>query len=118
MVARMLEHAGALVSMAGSVDDALGQLEAVAPDVIVSDIALPFRDGYDFIREIRSHPDVRISGIQVLALTAQGRELDRENILQAGFDGYLRKPVGPAVLIEAVRNVMGRTAARKSHSKT
>jgi CheY-like chemotaxis protein len=73
-----------------------------APDVIVCDIAMPQEDGYAFVRELRANPDAHIATLPVIALTAFGRAEDQESALGSGFDDYLKKPVEPADLANAV----------------
>ena len=70
-----------------------GLLAAIAngsPDLILMDIQLPGRDGFALLREIRESP---YSGVRVIALTAHAMSGDRERALDAGFDGYLTKPI-------------------------
>jgi CheY-like chemotaxis protein len=70
-----------------------GLLAAIAdgsPDLILMDIQLPGRDGFALLREIRESPH---SAVRVIALTAHAMSGDRERALDAGFDGYLTKPI-------------------------
>ena len=70
-----------------------GLLAAIAdgsPDLILMDIQLPGRDGFALLREIRESP---YSRVRVIALTAHAMTGDRERALDAGFDGYLTKPI-------------------------
>jgi len=60
------------------------------PDLILMDIQLPGRDGFALLREIRESPH---SAVRVIALTAHAMSGDRERALDAGFDGYLTKPI-------------------------
>ncbi|HEX3582656.1 MAG TPA: ATP-binding protein [Thermoanaerobaculia bacterium] len=92
LVRTVLGRCGATVEVACSVADALAVLEHHAPDVIVSDIAMPDADGFALLREIR---EARKLTLPVIAMTAFGHPADQEKILAAGFSGYLRKPVEP-----------------------
>jgi two-component system, cell cycle response regulator DivK len=70
-----------------------GLLETIArtePELVLMDIQLPGKDGYALLTEIRAsaHAELR-----VLALTAHAMSGDRERALQAGFDGYITKPI-------------------------
>jgi two-component system cell cycle response regulator DivK len=70
-----------------------GLLAAVAesrPDLILMDIQLPGRDGLELVREIRGSPH---AAVRVVALTAHAMAGDRERALEAGFDGYIAKPI-------------------------
>ena len=109
VVRRLLEDAGALVTAAASVPEALERLtNGFSPDVIVSDIGLPDRDGYDFIRSVRrmSPP---LSTVPAAALTALARLEDRKRALLSGFQTHLAKPVDPAELVATVASLAGRT---------
>ncbi len=109
VVKRLLEDAGATVTAAASVNEALGHLEGgYAPDVIVSDIGLPERDGYDFIQSVRrmAAPAGRVPAA---ALTALARLEDRKRAMLSGFQTHLAKPVDPAELVATVASLAGRT---------
>ena len=97
---RALERAGAEVRLARSADEALRIFADRPPDVVVSDIAMPGKTGYDLLREIRASGAG--ADVPVIAVTASGIAGDRERALSAGFADYLRKPVAPHVLVTAV----------------
>jgi two-component system, cell cycle response regulator DivK len=71
------------------------------PALVLMDVQLPGIDGVEALDRLRQ--DERTSSIPVLALTAQAMSGDRDRFLEAGFDGYLAKPVDVGALIEAVR---------------
>ena len=71
------------------------------PDVIILDVMLPGKSGYDILREIREEPD--IAGIPVLMLTARGQSKDRELAEKAGASRFMTKPFSNADVVEAVR---------------
>jgi len=73
---------------------------AEIPDLVLMDLQLPGIDGVEALRRLRA--DERTSALRVLALTAQAMEGDSERFLDAGFDGYLSKPVNIAELLAAV----------------
>jgi two-component system, cell cycle response regulator DivK len=77
-----------------------------APDLVLMDIQLPDIDGLEALRRLRA--DERTAAVPVLALTAQAMQGDRERFLDAGFDGYLSKPVDVPELIRTVREHCGR----------
>jgi two-component system cell cycle response regulator DivK len=72
-----------------------------APAIVLMDVQLPGIDGVEALQRMRQNE--RTASIPVLALTAQAMSGDRERFLEAGFDGYLAKPVDVGELIEAVR---------------
>jgi CheY-like chemotaxis protein len=71
------------------------------PDLVLMDIQLPDIDGVQALQKLRA--DDRTASIPVLALTAQAMLGDRERFLEAGFDGYISKPVNVRELIGAVQ---------------
>ena len=80
-------------------------------DVIVSDIGMPGRDGYEFVRALRALPASRGAVLPVLALTAYAREEDRQRALDAGFDDHLSKPVETETLVAAVAALLAKRSA-------
>jgi two-component system cell cycle response regulator DivK len=72
-----------------------------APALVLMDVQLPGIDGVEALERLRQNE--RTASIPVLALTAQAMSGDRERFLEAGFDGYLAKPVDVGELIETVR---------------
>jgi len=95
---RVLLERGASTSTASSAQEALEQLARAVPDVLVSDIGMPHKDGYELIHEVRQ------SGINVpaIALTAFVRKLDKERALEHGFQHHLTKPVELSKLLDLV----------------
>jgi CheY-like chemotaxis protein len=91
--ARLLGRAGAEVRTAENVAAALTILSRWTPQVILCDIGMPGQDGYAFIQTLRDRPVTEGRHIPALALTAFTRPEDRRRALEAGFDGYLTKPV-------------------------
>jgi CheY-like chemotaxis protein len=106
-VRAVLERRGATVRAAASVDDALLAFEVATPDVLVSDIGMPLRDGYDFIRTVRLRASDRGGGVPALALTAYAASDDRQKTTAAGFQEYLAKPAEPAELVWRVARLAG-----------
>ena len=72
------------------------------PDLVLMDIRLPDIGGVEALARLRG--DARTASIPVLALTAQAMHGDRERFLEAGFDGYLSKPVNIVELVGAVNH--------------
>ena len=103
LVRTVLGRCGATVDAAGSVSEAIALLETSAPDVVVSDIAMPDADGFALLRHIR---ETRRLTMPVIAMTAFGHETDRDRILDAGFSGYLKKPVEPIDLAQKLHGIL------------
>ncbi len=71
--------------------DGIAMAEQDPPDMILMDISMPDMDGLTATRAIRAHP--ALSHVLVIALTANAMQGDKEKTLEAGCDGYIRKPV-------------------------
>jgi CheY-like chemotaxis protein len=97
-----LERAGAACRAVRSVDEALAAFRSDPPQVIISDIAMPEKTGYDLARALRDSG----SGVPLLAITASGVIADRDRALSSGFDEYLRKPVDPNTLVTKLHSLL------------
>jgi two-component system, chemotaxis family, CheB/CheR fusion protein len=93
----MLDYEGAMVLGAASAEEALRILRTVRPHAIITDIALPGRDGFWLLEQLRA--SYRTGQIPVVAVTAVAK---REEILDAGFDAFVAKPVRPEGVTDAV----------------
>ena len=71
------------------------------PDLVLMDVQLPGIDGVEALKRLRANE--RTAGITVVALTAQAMQGDRERFLEAGFDGYISKPVDVPDFIASVK---------------
>jgi two-component system, cell cycle response regulator DivK len=84
-------------------DALLPELEKASPDLVLMDIQLPGKDGFELLREIRASP---FGTVRVIALTAHAMTGDRERALQAGFDGYITKPIDVRNFPEQVQRAL------------
>jgi CheY-like chemotaxis protein len=98
LYACVLGQAGALVEVADSPVAGLTVAQGFGPDVVLCDIAMPGIDGYTLLQRLRR------TGIAVpaLAVTAMAGEESRRRAFEAGFSGYLSKPIDVDQLIEAI----------------
>jgi CheY-like chemotaxis protein len=108
LVRRLLEDCNAVVFTAATAAEGMEVLQAERPDVVVSDIGLPTRDGYEFMKQVRALAEDRGSKTPALALTAYARAEDRMRAIRAGFQMHVPKPVEPAELITMVASLAGR----------
>lgn len=98
MMTTLLESLGAEVRGAESADEGLVQLIGWRPDALVSDIAMPGRDGFWLIEQVRSLAPAEGGMTPAVALTALADREDAARILRAGFHRHLPKPVSPEEL--------------------
>lgn len=107
----LMKKAGFDVRVAEDGDEALRRVEEHQPDLILLDVMIPRRDGYDVCQTIRANPDW--SDIHIIMLTAKGREVEREKGLALGADDYVTKPFSTRDLTEQVKRILadkGKTA--------
>ena len=102
VVTMTLTKCGAKVVAVASAKEALKRLSDFSPHVVLSDIAMPDLDGYEFVQRLRRAANSRNATIPVIALTAYGSSQDRERALKAGFDQHVTKPIDPTQLVQAV----------------
>lgn len=81
--------------------DAVEEVRRRNPDVLILDVMLPGRSGYDILRELREDPSTE--GLPVLMLTARGQTKDRQMAEQAGASHFMTKPFSNADVLDAVR---------------
>jgi PAS domain S-box-containing protein len=107
VLSAILRRCRAQVTAVASVREAMALLAARRFDVILSDIAMPDEDGYEFVRQLRAL-DSTAARTPVIAATAFGRAEERQNALRSGFDAYLQKPIEPPVLSSVIRELASR----------
>ncbi len=100
-VARVLVDAGAQVAEAASADEALALLRASTPSVLVSDIGMAEKNGYQLIRNVRES-GYNAEILPAIALTAFSRAQDRADAIKAGFQVHLTKPIAGDRLTAAI----------------
>src|SRR5437868_14777187 len=96
LLRELLEVRGYSVSEACNGQEALQMIPELQPDILLVDIGMPVMDGYGVIRKIRETPEW--VSLPVLAVTAYAMRGDKEKIMEAGFDGYLSKPINSVPL--------------------
>lgn len=88
---------------------ALEAARTVAPDLILMDVSIPYVDGLEVTRRLKSDPATK--RIPVIALTAHALPSDRDRALEAGCNGYISKPAEPRAVLAAVRRELGAAEA-------
>jgi CheY-like chemotaxis protein len=100
----VLEYAGYDVRVARTAEDGITLAVKEPPDLVLMDLQLPGMDGMEALRRLRENP--RTAGIPVVAVTAQAMKQDRERVLEAGFDGYVEKPISVRAFPDQVRSFL------------
>ncbi|WP_217704028.1 hybrid sensor histidine kinase/response regulator [Piscinibacter koreensis] len=109
LVREVLERCAAEVLTAANADEALDTLRRERPDLVISDIGMPGRDGYQFVRAVRALPDAEGGRTPAIALTAFARSEDRTRAMVAGYQVHVAKPLDLQELIATVASLAGRT---------
>jgi two-component system, OmpR family, phosphate regulon response regulator PhoB len=107
LVVLHLEREGFRCRTATTGSDALREVKAAIPDLVVLDLMLPEVDGLEVCRRLRR--DTSTAGIPIIMLTAKSDEVDRIVGLEIGADDYIGKPFSPKELVARVRAVLRRT---------
>lgn len=100
LLSAILEGEGAKVLGTSSAQEALNAIRMTSFDVLITDIAMPNMDGYTLVEEIRKTRTA--DDLPAIALTAYGRAEDRDRVMSSGFQSYLKKPVEPRDVVDAV----------------
>jgi PAS domain S-box-containing protein len=112
LIKRVLNQCEAEVLTARDANEGLALLGTERPHVIVSDIGMPDKDGYQFIREVRSLPTSDVSRIPAIALTAFARSDDRTRAMLAGYQVHIAKPIEPQELVATVSSLAAQARSR------
>jgi signal transduction histidine kinase len=106
LLTAILQQYGAEVRGVGSTPEGIEALKAWRPDVLVSDIGMPGRDGYELIREVRALSSEHGGNIPAIALTGYARSEDRLKALSSGFQRHVTKPVEPENLAATIAGLI------------
>ena len=104
MLIRRLKRAGFAVIWAGDGEEALAQMRQHQPSLVLLDINLPIKDGWQTCKEAREDADLR--HIPIVALTAHAMDSDRLAALEAGFDDYATKPIDFPELVAKIQGFL------------
>ena len=100
----VLERQGYSVSEAANGEEALQKVRSEIPDLVLMDLQMPIRNGYEVVGELRQ--DAAYATLPIIALTASAMQGDREKALAAGFTAYMTKPVTLAHLREEIQRLL------------
>jgi CheY-like chemotaxis protein len=113
-VGGFLSELGAIVHECSNADDAFELVVRLQPALVVSDIAMPGKDGFELLQEIRT---LDLSGggeVPVIAITGLSSPLDQMRAPTAGFDALLLKPFTPVALLRVISEVLERNVKRSN----
>jgi two-component system sensor histidine kinase/response regulator len=117
VAAGLLKKRGHAVIIANDGVEALAALDKEAFDLVLMDVQMPRMGGFEATAEIRRRERDTGGHLRIVAMTAHAMAGDRERCLAAGMDGYLSKPIDPAMLFATVEHEAGPAAAGPSASK-
>ena len=101
----LMQRNGFEVKTAGDGEAALRLVGEFRPDLILLDIMLPKKDGFEVCQQIRANPEWQ--GVKVVMLTAKGRDTEVTKGLALGADAYVTKPFSTKDLVAQVRKLLG-----------
>jgi DNA-binding response OmpR family regulator len=112
MLTEYLRRQGLSLDLALSGDKGLEQFQKATYTLVLLDVMLPGRDGFEVLKELR-----KTSQVDVIMLTARGEDVDRIVGLEMGADDYLPKPFNPRELLARIRAVLRRKEKRVSETR-
>ena len=100
----LMKQAGFQVRTASDGEAALTAVASEPPDLVLLDVMMPRKNGYEVCQAIRANPDWK--EVRIIMLTAKGREVEREKGLELGADDYITKPFSTQEVVERVRELL------------
>ena len=101
----LMQQAGYVVRTATDGEAALQAIREAPPDLILLDVNLPRRNGYEVCEAVRANP--AWSSVRILMLTAKGRDLERQKGMALGATDYVTKPFSTREVVKKVRAMLG-----------
>lgn len=106
MVSKILEHHGVRVEVAHNGDECLALLEHTTPTLVIVDLAMPGKDGWQTLAAIRANPAT--AHLPVVAVTAYYAPDVAEDAARAGFDGFFAKPLSARAFVPCLAEIVRR----------
>jgi CheY-like chemotaxis protein len=104
LLGHYLKSRGYSVVFAENGLDALEKLGTHTVNLIMTDLNMPFMDGIELIKSVRSHSE--LSDIPILMVTTENDEIEREKAISSGANGYLTKPVSGDAIAENIKSIV------------
>lgn len=99
----LMKKGGFETSVARDGDEALAEVERFRPDLVLLDVMMPRRDGYEVCQQLRS---TGWTDLKIVMLTAKGREAEATKGLALGADAYVTKPFSTSELVDTVTRLL------------
>jgi DNA-binding response OmpR family regulator len=100
----LLKKEGFEVALAADGEEALAQVAAFAPDMVLLDVMMPKKSGFEVCQELRADPAQ--AGLRIVMLTAKGRDTEMAKGLALGADAYITKPFSTKDLVARVKSLL------------
>jgi DNA-binding response OmpR family regulator len=101
----LMKREGFQVLIAKDGEEAVQCIRRERPDLVLLDVMMPRRTGFEVCQEVRADPE--LAGLRILMLTAKGRDTEVAKGLALGADAYMTKPFSTKELVEKVRGMLG-----------
>jgi DNA-binding response OmpR family regulator len=99
-----MRQAGYEVRVARDGEAALRAVEDNPPDLILLDVMMPKRDGFDVCQTVRANPAWK--NVRIVLLTAKGRDIEREKGMALGADDYITKPFSTREVVKRIKQML------------
>lgn len=100
----LMKREGFEVLVAGDGDEAIRRIRADRPDLVLLDVMMPKKSGFEVCQEVKADP--ALGGVRILMLTAKGRDTEVAKGLALGADAYMTKPFSTRELVDKVRSML------------
>jgi len=100
----LMKREGFEVSIANDGEEAVNMIRAQRPDLVLLDVMMPKKSGFEVCQEIKADP--ALQSVRILMLTAKGRDTEVAKGLALGADAYMTKPFSTKELVERVRSML------------
>ncbi len=104
----LMKREGFQVSVAGDGEEAIAKIRSESPDLVLLDVMMPKKSGFDVCQEVKGDP--ALSATRILMLTAKGRDTEMAKGLALGADAYMTKPFSTKDLVDQVKQLLGSDA--------
>ena len=101
----LMKKEGFVVAVASDGEDALAKVESFDPDLILLDVMMPRKSGFEVCESLRSNP--KHGGLLIVMLTAKGRDTEVAKGMAIGADAYITKPFSTKDLLAKIKDMLG-----------